>query len=109
MPEQHLVAEQIDALLETGRRVTVVGAGPNPERKGTSIVAGATSKKATGETMPVAVRIDDKTTLVRHTGEPLPPAFAAELPEGSELVVEGKQSKRGVIRAKRVVVLGSLA
>jgi hypothetical protein len=37
------------------------------ERKGTSIVAGATSKKATGE------------------------------------------SKRGVIRAKRVVVLGSLA
>jgi diacylglycerol kinase family enzyme len=47
--------------------------------------------------------------LVRRTGEPLLPAFAAELPEGSALVVEGKQSKRGVIRAKRVVVLGSLA
>jgi YegS/Rv2252/BmrU family lipid kinase len=103
--EQHLAAEQIGALLESGRRVTVVGAGPNPARAGTYIVAGGTSKKSTDEIRPVAVRVDDATILVRRTGEPLPPAFAAELPEGSEIVVEGKQSKRGVIRAKRVVVV----
>jgi hypothetical protein len=31
-------------------------------------------------------------------------ALAAEVPEGGVIVVEGKQSKRGVIRATRVVV-----
>ena len=102
---RHQGPEQIDALLEHGRKVTVVGVCPNPERRGTCIVAGGTSEKKTGESKPVAVRIDHNTTLVRSTGEPLPAAFAAELPEGGVIVVEGKQSKRGVIRAKRVVVV----
>lgn len=102
--ERHPAADEIDVILENGREVTVVGAGRNPEKKGGYIVAGSTSKKGTGETKPVAVRIDDKTLLVKRTGEPLPSASAAELSEGSEIVVEGKVSKRGVIRAKRVVV-----
>jgi len=96
--------EQIDALLEHGRKVTVVGVGPNPERKATYIVAGTSSDGNAGEAKPVAVRIDRETTLVRRTGEQLSVAFAAELPEGGVIVVEGKPSKRGVIRAKRVVV-----
>jgi YegS/Rv2252/BmrU family lipid kinase len=102
---QHPGLEQIDALLEHGRKVTVVGVGPNPERKGTCIVAGGSSDKKTGESKPVAVRIDPNTTLVTPTGAPLPPAFAAELLEGGVIIVEGKRSKRGVIRAKRVVVV----
>lgn len=97
--------EQIDALLEHGRKVTVVGVGPNPEREATYIVAGLTSDKNTGESKPVAVRIDRNTMLVSSVGEPLSLAFAAELPEGGVIVVEGKQSKRGVIRAKRLVVV----
>jgi hypothetical protein len=102
--QHHQGAGQIDALLEHGRKVTVVGVSLNPERKGTCIVAG-TSEKKTGESKPVAVRIDHDTTLVRRTGEPLSIASAAEFPEGGVIVVEGKQSKRGVIRAKRVVVV----
>ncbi len=98
-------AEQIDALLENGRKVTVVAVGPVPERKGTYIVAGETSRKKTDESRPVAVRIDHNTTLVKRTGEPLPAAFAAELPERGVIVVEGKQNKRGVIRATRVVIV----
>jgi YegS/Rv2252/BmrU family lipid kinase len=101
----HHGAEQVDALLEHGRKITVIGVGPNPGRKGTCIVAGQTSDKKTGEFKPVAVRIDHNTTLVRPTGEPLSLAFATELTEGGVIVVEGKQSKRGVIRAKRVVVV----
>jgi YegS/Rv2252/BmrU family lipid kinase len=97
--------EEIDALLEHGRKVTVVGVGPNPDREGTWIVAGQVSDKKTGESKPVAVRIDHDTTLFTPAGEPLSPAVAAELPEGSEIVVDGKKSKREVIRAKRVVVL----
>lgn len=97
-------SEQIDALLENGRKVTVVAIGPDPERKGTFIVAGETSKKRTSESKPVAVRVDSSTTLVRQSGEPLP-ASEADLPAGSVMMVKGKQSKRGVIRAKRVVVM----
>jgi YegS/Rv2252/BmrU family lipid kinase len=101
----HQSPEQIDALLEHGRKVIVVGVGPNPERRGTSIVAGGTVGKEVGESTPVAVRTDRHTTFVTPAGELLPAAYAAELPAGGVIVVEGKQSKRGVIRAKRVVVV----
>lgn len=96
--------EPIGALLEQGRKVTVVALGPNPARKGTWIVAGKISDKQTGESKPAAVRIDHDTRLVTHAGAPLPLAAAARLSEGSVIVVEGKRSKRGVILAKRVVV-----
>lgn len=97
--------EEIDALLEHGRRVAVVAVSPNPDREGTWIVAGKVSDEKTGESRPVAVRIDRNTTLFNPAGEPLSLAVAAELPEGGEIVVDGKKSKREVIRAKRVVVL----
>jgi hypothetical protein len=51
------------------------------------------------------VRIDRDTRLVTPDGESLAPAAVAKLSEGSAIVVEGKRSKRGVIRAKRVVVV----
>ncbi|MGN6390775.1 MAG: diacylglycerol/lipid kinase family protein [Gemmatimonadales bacterium] len=89
-----------------GRRVTVVGAARNPHRKTASIVAGTTPKKSSGESKPVAVRIEEGTTVVNGAGEPMPVGVIARLPEGSEMVVEGRQSKRGVIRAKRVLVTG---
>lgn len=106
-PEEalHLGAYQIAALLEHGRKVTVVGAGPDPGRAGTWIVAGGTIEEKTGEFKPVAVRIDGNTTLIRQTGEPLLSAFPAALSEGGLIFVDGKKSKRGVIRAKRVVVM----
>jgi diacylglycerol kinase family enzyme len=95
---------QIEALLERGRKVTVVGVSPNPERKGTSIVAGGAAAKKNGGTKPVAVRIDRDTSIFRPSGEFVSPTAATELSEGGVIVVEGKQNKRGVIRAKRVVV-----
>jgi hypothetical protein len=97
--------QRFDALLEHGQKVTVVGVAPNPERDTTYIVAGVTSEKETGTSKPVAVRIDHKTTLVGPTGQPLPITFATKLVENTVIVVEGKQSKRGVVRAKSVVVV----
>ncbi len=97
-------AEPVDALLEQGRRITVVAVGPNPEREAGWIVAGATPDKDTGESKPVAVRIDRDASLVTPEGEPLAHAAVAKLSEGSVIVVEGKRSKRGVVRAKRVIV-----
>lgn len=97
--------ERLDAPLEHGRKVTVVGVTTDPERKTTYIVAGVSSEEKSGASKPVAVRIDHKTTLVGPTGDPLPTTFAAKLLENSVIVVEGKQSKRSVVRAKRVVVV----
>ncbi|HVT41150.1 MAG TPA: YegS/Rv2252/BmrU family lipid kinase [Gemmatimonadaceae bacterium] len=104
-PEQRESTEQMDELLKSGRKVTVVGTAPNPERKGTFVVAGVTSDNEADEAKPVAVRIDDDTSLVTSWGESRVPIDVAALPEGGVIVVEGKQSKRGVIRAKRVAVV----
>jgi YegS/Rv2252/BmrU family lipid kinase len=98
-------SQRLDALLEHGQKVTVVGVVPDPKRDTTYIVAGVTSEKGTGASKPVAVRIDHKTILVGPTGQPLPISFTAKLLENTVIVVEGKQSKRGVVRAKRVVVV----
>ena len=103
--EQEKALEQVNLLVDDGRKVQVVGVAPNPEEKDTYIVAGTTAKRSTGENRPVAVCIDSNTTMIKRTGEHVPPATARELQEGGLIVVEGKQSKRGVIRAKRVVVV----
>ena len=99
------VLEHIDTLLDNGRKVQIVGAVPNPAKKDTYIIAGGTPKRSTSEIKPVAVYIDDNTTIIGRTGEHLPPSIANQLQEGGEIVVEGKQSKRGVIHAKRMVVV----
>ena len=105
LEEQAQALEEARLLLDHGRNVKVVGVAPNPEKQGTYIVAGTTAKRSTGEDKPVAVCIDGNTTIIKRTGEHVPPAIARELPEGGSILVEGKQSKRGVIRAKRVVVV----
>lgn len=103
--EKRELPELVARLMERGRRVTVVGISPNPDKHNqTYIVAGGTHKKSTGEIKPVAVRIDDNTIILRHSGEDASFAVVGDLREGAEIVVEGKQSKHGVISAKRVVV-----
>jgi YegS/Rv2252/BmrU family lipid kinase len=96
--------KRLDELRDHGQKVTVVGVTPNPERETTYIVAGVIFDKKSVASNPVAVRIDHNTTLVGPRGELLPIAFAAKLPENAVIVVEGKQNKRGVVRAKRVLV-----
>ena len=103
--EQQKALEQVKMFLERGRNVKVIGASPNPDKKDTYIVAGTMIKDMTGEAKPVAVCIDDNTTIIKRTGEHATPAVVRELHEGGAMVVEGKKSKRGVIRASRVVVI----
>ncbi len=67
--EQQQSREQLKTLLEHGRKVTVVGVTTHPDKKRSYIVAGTTSKTSTGETRPVAICIDDKTTLLKQTGK----------------------------------------
>ena len=102
--EQQQLHEQLDTLLELGRKVTVVGVTPHADQKHMYIVAGTTSKAGTGETRPVAICIDNGTTLLRRSGEPAAAVEVEHLQENAEIVVVGKKSKRGVIHATLVVV-----
>lgn len=97
-------SEQVAALLEKGRKVTFVGMGTLSEKKHRYIVAGNTTKAATGEIKPVAVLIDKDTALLKRTGETASAADVQQLQDGAEIVVEGKKSKRGVIHATRAVL-----
>lgn len=102
--EQRQDHEHLNALLEHGRKVTVIGVTIHPDKKQTYIVAGTTQKRSTGETTPVAVCIDDNTTLLKKTGEHAAIADVEHLQENAEIVVEGKKSKRGAIHATHAVV-----
>ncbi len=102
--ERQQMQARVNKLIEEGRKVTVVGVAHEADKKETYIIAGGTTKKSTGETRPVAVRVNGNTTVLRKTGEAASPSAMQELQEGSEIVVEGKKSKRGVIAAKQIVV-----
>jgi hypothetical protein len=102
--EQQQLREQLNLHLEHGRKVTVVGVTTHPDKIRTYIVAGTTSKLSTGETTPVAICIDDSTTLLKQTGEPAAAIEVEQLQENMEIVVEGKKSERGVIHAASVVI-----
>jgi YegS/Rv2252/BmrU family lipid kinase len=102
--EQQQSHEQLDTLLEQGRKVTVVGVTPHADEKHMYIVAGTTPKPSTGETKPVAICIVAATTLLKHNGEPATSVEVDHLQENAEIVVVGKKSKRGVIHATLVVV-----
>jgi YegS/Rv2252/BmrU family lipid kinase len=96
--------EHVKELLEHGRKVTVVGVSSNPDKKDIYIVAGSIIKQRTGESRPVAVRVENDTMTMKQTGENVAPATLPKLQEGETIIVEGKKSKRGVIRAKEIVI-----
>ena len=95
--------ERLEVFLQNGRKVVITGVTRVPDKKLKYIVAGSTTKRGTGDAKPVALRIDDNTTIVKRTGESAPSAVMQKLPEGGEVFVEGKLSKRGVMQAKRIV------
>ena len=97
-------SDLVNMLLEQGYRVKVMGAAAIPNERHTSIIAGNTVKQRTGETRPVAVRIDDDTIVLLQTGEHVPLAHVQKLQDGAVVVAHGKKSKRGVIKAKRVIL-----
>jgi YegS/Rv2252/BmrU family lipid kinase len=102
--ERQEALEYVKALLEHGRKVTVIGVSANPAKEDTYIVAGSATKQSTGEAQPVAVCIDKSTTVMRRTGEGVSRAVVPKLHESETIVVDGKKGKRGVMRAKHVVI-----
>ena len=102
---QQVDLERFKALLEHGRKVTVVGVSPNlAEKEVTYIIAGSITKRSTGQVRPVAVRINADTLVLKQTGDHISPKVVPTLHEGDTIIVGGKKGKCGVILARQVVV-----
>ena len=96
-------AQLLTKLREEGRKLNVAGTGFDAQHN-TYIVSSSYTQASTGASKPVAVRVDDATTILNASGEKLAPAAVWELKEGQEIIVSGKKSKRGVIAAQHVLV-----
>jgi hypothetical protein len=90
--------EPVNAHGASGHRVTVVGVALHPEKKNAYVVAGSTHNQRTGDIKPTIVCIDAETTVIAHTGEPVSATTIQQLQDGSVMMVEGKENKRGVFR-----------
>ncbi len=96
--------DAVDTLAYQGQQVTVIGVAAQIDRPGTYIIAGTTLKSMTGEIRPVAIRVTEKTEVRTHTGRELAPQFLLQLREREVIIVDGKKSKRSVIKADSLVV-----
>ena len=96
--------ELVGELLEHGTKVTVVGVAPNPDKKETYIIAGITQDQNTGDTHPIAIRVNGRVTILKRNGEHAALASVQDLQPGAEVITDGKKSKRGAIRATHVVI-----
>ena len=113
-PEERKVEEQEKGQQEqperdatqpgNGRLISVISAVQVPGRKQCAIIAGITRSKGTGALKLVAVKVTHNSAISKADGQAGSLAFIHELQEGQEIVVEGKQSKRGVITARRVII-----
>ncbi len=94
----------VNMLMEHGYKVKVTGVATVPNKRQVSIFAGSTVNQRTGETMPVAVRIDEDTLVLSHTGERLPHAYLEKVQDGAVVIAHGKKTKLAVIKAKHVML-----
>jgi len=101
---QNESTQLINMLMEHGYKVKLTGVATMLDKRHTNVLAGSTVNQRTGETMPVAVRINEDTRVVSHTGERLPHVLIEKLREGAQVIAHGKKGKRGVIKAKHVML-----
>ena len=97
-------SDLVTMLLEQGYRVKITGVATMQDKRHTSIIAGSTLKQRTGETMPVAVRVDEDTLVLSHSGERIPHVHVERVQDGAVVIAHGKKGKRGVIKAKHVML-----
>jgi hypothetical protein len=102
---QPATPELVSTLLQHGTKVTATGVGPEAAKPNTYVIAGTIQNPTTGDTSPIAVRLNDKSIVIQHTGQYLSPAVVQHLQEGAEIVVVGKKKgKSGTLRATQAVI-----
>src|SRR6266568_6096591 len=94
----------VKMLIEHGYKVKLTGVATMQDKRQTSIFAGSMVNQRTGESRPVAVRIDENTLVLSYTGERLSHVHIGKVQDGAVVIVHGKKGKRGVIKAKHVML-----
>jgi diacylglycerol kinase family enzyme len=97
----------VNLLMEHGYKVKLTGVATMLDKRHTIILAGSTVDQRTSETRPIAVRIDEDTLVLSHTGEFLPHVHVEKVRDGAVVIAQGKKDKRGVIKAKHIMLLDS--
>jgi len=97
-------SDLVNTLMQHGYKVKITGIAMMPKKSHTIIVAGSTDNQRTGETIPVAVRVDEDTIVLSHSGKRIPRVQVEKVQDGAVVIAHGKKSKRGVIKAKHVVL-----
>lgn len=101
---QPATPELVNTLVQCGTKVTVTGVGPEADKPNTSIIAGTKQNPTTGDSSPIAVRVNDKSIVMQRSGQHVTFPAVQQLQEGAEIVVEGKKGKSGSLRATQVVL-----
>jgi YegS/Rv2252/BmrU family lipid kinase len=101
---QHESQEVMATLLANGYQVTVKGVVSQAQKQHTFIIAGTVPHRMTGDTIPVAICVDESVTILKHSGEHVPSSKIQELQAGAVIVAAGKKSKYGVIRTSHIVI-----
>ena len=94
----------VKMLIEHGYKVKLTGVATMQNKRQTSIFAGSMVNQRTGESRPVAVRIDENTLVLSYSGERLSHVHIGKVQDGAVVIAHGKKGKRGVIKAKHVVL-----
>jgi YegS/Rv2252/BmrU family lipid kinase len=97
-------SDLVNTLLEHGYKITIAGVVAAPGKRHRYVIAGQTVEQQTGEPKPVAIRIDEDTSVLLHTGEHVPHDHVLKLQDSAEVIAVGKESKRGVIKAKHMIL-----
>ena len=100
-------SDLVNTLLEHGYKITIAGVVAAPGKRHRYVIAGQTVKQQTGETNPIAIRIDEDTSVLLRTGEHAPHDHVLKLQDGAEVIAVGKKSKRDVIKAKHMILPSS--
>ena len=95
--------------MEDGYKVTVRGAAKPPGKQHTYILAGTVHHQMTGDTKPIAIRIEQDTLVLSGTGEHIPQADVLKVREGEAVIAMGKKSKLGVIWATHLLLASCLS
>ena len=101
---QHESRELMDTLLANGHQVTVKRVASQAQKQHTYIIAGTVPHRMSGDTIPVAICVDESVTILKHSGEHVPSSIIQELQAGAVIVAAGKKSKYGVIRTSHIVI-----
>lgn len=104
-PGEYTSSEEMEKLRRISRSIEIVGSTVNPQQPGSYILAGTLRQASTGDLKPVALVATHDTVVLDKEGKLLEIRVLEGLKQNNRVLVQGKKTKRNVIRATCIVLL----